>query len=206
MAGLAVDEEPLQGAEQALRALDFGIELAEELAADGVGLIALGDMGIGNTAISSAVTAALSGCDPVAVVGRGTGVDDEGLRIKLAAVRRALQANATDPKDPVGVLAAVGGFELGVLAGLALGAAASGVIAFPVTPFKPDLLGRKRSFGTAHDVPLWFWKDARANQRALVRLKSIGGAIGMQLAFPRKTAPAAPKRRNDRLCRACCNE
>jgi nicotinate-nucleotide--dimethylbenzimidazole phosphoribosyltransferase len=112
---------------QALRALDFGIELAEELAADGVGLIALGDMGIGNTAISSAVTAALSGCDPVAVVGRGTGVDDEGLRIKLAAVRRALQANATDPKDPVGVLAAVGGFELGVLAGLALGAAASGV-------------------------------------------------------------------------------
>jgi nicotinate-nucleotide--dimethylbenzimidazole phosphoribosyltransferase len=118
---------PAMTREQAFRALDSGIELAEELAADGVGLIALGDMGIGNTAISSAVTAALMGCDPVAVVGRGTGVDDEGLRIKLAAVRRALQANATDPEDPVGVLAAVGGFELGVLAGLALGAAASGV-------------------------------------------------------------------------------
>jgi len=118
---------PAMTREQALRALDFGIELAEELAADGVGLIALGDMGIGNTAISSAVTVALVGCAPVAVVGRGTGVDDEGLRIKLAAVRRALQANATDPEDPVGVLAAVGGFELGVLAGLALGAAASGV-------------------------------------------------------------------------------
>jgi len=118
---------PAMTREQALRALDSGIELAEELAADGVGLIALGDMGIGNTAISSAVTAALLGCDPVAVVGRGTGVDDEGLQIKLAAVRRALQANAIDPEDPVGVLAAVGGFELGVLAGLALGAAASGV-------------------------------------------------------------------------------
>jgi nicotinate-nucleotide--dimethylbenzimidazole phosphoribosyltransferase len=118
---------PAMTREQAFRALDSGMELAEELAAGGVGLVALGDMGIGNTAISSAVTAALMGCEPEAVVGRGTGVDDEGLRIKLAAVRRALRANATDPADPVGVLAAVGGFELGVLAGLALGAAASGV-------------------------------------------------------------------------------
>jgi nicotinate-nucleotide--dimethylbenzimidazole phosphoribosyltransferase len=118
---------PAMTRDQALRALDSGIELAEELAAGGIGLIALGDMGIGNTAISSAVTAALTRCDPVAVVGRGTGVDDEGLQIKQAAVLRALQANAPDPADPVAVLAAVGGFELGVLAGLALGAAASGV-------------------------------------------------------------------------------
>jgi nicotinate-nucleotide--dimethylbenzimidazole phosphoribosyltransferase len=112
---------------QAIRTLDSGIELAEELAADGIGLIALGDLGIGNTAISSAVTAVLMGCDPEAVVGRGTGIDDEGLRVKLAAVCRALEANAPDPANPVGVLAAVGGYELGVLAGLALGAAAGGV-------------------------------------------------------------------------------
>jgi nicotinate-nucleotide--dimethylbenzimidazole phosphoribosyltransferase len=118
---------PAMRREQAIRALENGIELAGELAAGGIGLIALGDMGIGNTAISSAVTAALTWCDPEAVVGRGTGMDDEGMRIKLAAVRRALQANAPDPADPVAVLAAVGGFELGVLAGLALGAAANGL-------------------------------------------------------------------------------
>jgi nicotinate-nucleotide--dimethylbenzimidazole phosphoribosyltransferase len=118
---------PAMTREQAIRALESGIELAGDLSAEGIGLIALGDMGIGNTAISSAVTAALTGYDPEAVVGRGTGVDDEGLQIKLAAVRRALQANGPDPADPVAVLAAVGGFELGVLAGLALGAAASGV-------------------------------------------------------------------------------
>jgi nicotinate-nucleotide--dimethylbenzimidazole phosphoribosyltransferase len=109
----------------AVRALETGIELAEELAADGVGLLALGDMGIGNTAVSSAVAACLLGRDPEEVVGRGTGIDDDGLRAKVAAVRRALEVNAPDPADPVGVLAAVGGFEHGVLAGLALGAAAS---------------------------------------------------------------------------------
>jgi len=112
---------------QAVRALETGIELAEQLAADGTGLLALGDMGIGNTAVSSAVVACLLGRDPEALVGRGTGVDDEGLRAKVAAVRRALEVNAPDPADPVGVLAAVGGFEHGVLAGLALGAAAARV-------------------------------------------------------------------------------
>jgi len=112
---------------QAVRALETGIELAERLAAEGTGLLGLGDMGIGNTAVSSAVVACLLGRDPEALVGRGTGVDDEGLRAKVAAVRRALEVNAPDPADPVGVLAAVGGFEHGVLAGLALGAAAARV-------------------------------------------------------------------------------
>jgi len=111
----------------AVRALETGIELAGELVSDGVGLLALGDMGIGNTAVSSAVAACLLGRDPEEVVGRGTGIDDDGLRAKVTAVRRALEVSAPDPADPVGVLAAVGGFEHGVLAGLALGAAASHV-------------------------------------------------------------------------------
>jgi nicotinate-nucleotide--dimethylbenzimidazole phosphoribosyltransferase len=112
---------------QAVQALETGIELAEELAGEGVGLLALGDMGIGNTAISSAIAACLLGREPEELVGRGTGVDDDGLRAKAAAVRRALEVNAPDPRDPVGVLAAVGGFEHGVLAGLVLGAAAAHV-------------------------------------------------------------------------------
>ncbi|HEY4026626.1 MAG TPA: nicotinate-nucleotide--dimethylbenzimidazole phosphoribosyltransferase [Candidatus Dormibacteraeota bacterium] len=118
---------PAMTREQAVRGVETGIELAEELAAGGAGLLALGDMGIGNTAISSAIIACLLGRDPEDVVGRGTGLDDDGLRDKVAAVRRALEVNAPDPSDPIGVLAAVGGFEHGVLAGLALGGAAARV-------------------------------------------------------------------------------
>jgi nicotinate-nucleotide--dimethylbenzimidazole phosphoribosyltransferase len=118
---------PAMSRDQAVQALETGIDIAHGLAAEGVGAIALGDMGIGNTAISSAITAALLGRSPEDVVGRGTGVDDDQLRAKVAAVGRALEVNAPDPADPIGVLAAVGGFEHGVLAGLALGGAQSGV-------------------------------------------------------------------------------
>ena len=118
---------PAMSRELAVRALEVGIQLAEQLAADGVGLIALGDMGIGNTAISSALAATLLNRDPSEMSGRGTGVDDDGLQRKVAIVRRALEVNRPDASDPVGVLAAVGGFEHGVLAGLVLGAAANHV-------------------------------------------------------------------------------
>jgi len=118
---------PAMSREQAIQALETGIELAEGLAIEGVGLLGLGDMGIGNTATSSALAATLLGRDPADVVGRGTGVDDEGLRGKLAAVRRAMAVNRPEPSDPIAVLAAFGGFEHGVLAGLALGAAAAGI-------------------------------------------------------------------------------
>jgi nicotinate-nucleotide--dimethylbenzimidazole phosphoribosyltransferase len=118
---------PAMTREQAVRALEVGIELAGELRDGGVRTIALGDMGIGNTAASAALAAALLGRDPVEVCGRGTGVDDEGLRHKVAVVGRALEVNRPDPGDPIGTLAAVGGFEHGVLAGLALGGAAGHV-------------------------------------------------------------------------------
>jgi nicotinate-nucleotide--dimethylbenzimidazole phosphoribosyltransferase len=122
-----VTQGPAMSREQAIRGLESGIELAETLSGEGVGLIALGDMGIANTAISSAVVAAVLGREAADVIGRGTGVDDEGLHRKVVAVRRALEVNAPDPADPVGVLALVGGFEHALLAGLALGGAASEV-------------------------------------------------------------------------------
>jgi len=113
--------------DQAFRALAAGIELAEELAREGAGLIGLGEMGIANTTSAAAVVAALLPADPAAVCGRGTGVDDAGLARKVDAVRRALAANAdaVEIREPVGVLAAVGGFEIGLLSGVVLGAAAA---------------------------------------------------------------------------------
>ena len=121
-------EGPAMTAEQALAGLLYGAETAVALAGDGVGIVATGDMGIGNTTAAAAVCAALLPADPEAVSGRGTGLDDEGLARKVAAVRRALEVNEVDPGDPVRALAAVGGFELAVLAGVCLGAAAEGCV------------------------------------------------------------------------------
>jgi len=115
--------EPAMTPAQALEALAAGIELAAELAAEGAGLLILGEMGIGNTTTASALCAALLPADPERVCGRGTGIDDQRLAHKIAVVRAALARHAPTPDDPLGTLAAVGGFELALLAGVALGAA-----------------------------------------------------------------------------------
>jgi nicotinate-nucleotide--dimethylbenzimidazole phosphoribosyltransferase len=113
---------PAMSREQALAALTNGIELARELS-DRCTVVALGDMGIANTTAASALHAALLGVSPAAVCGPGTGLDADGVRHKVVVVERALAANAP-LGDAVEVLAALGGFELAFLAGLALGAAA----------------------------------------------------------------------------------
>ena len=121
-------EGPAMTPDQALAGLRGGVEIAVELAAAGSGIIATGDMGIGNTTAAAALCAALLPADPEAVSGRGTGLDDAGLARKVETVRRALTVNAVDAADPVGVLGSVGGFELAVLAGVCLGAAAEGCV------------------------------------------------------------------------------
>jgi nicotinate-nucleotide--dimethylbenzimidazole phosphoribosyltransferase len=115
---------PAMSRAAAVRAVEIGIGLAAELSAEGVGLLAVGDMGIGNTTAASAVTAVLTGRPPGHVTGRGTGIDDERLRLKIDAVERALAVNRPDPADALDVLARVGGFEIAGLAGAMLGAAA----------------------------------------------------------------------------------
>jgi nicotinate-nucleotide--dimethylbenzimidazole phosphoribosyltransferase len=112
-------------APETMAAVRAGVGLAEELAADGVGVLALGDMGIGNTTASAAVTAALLGRDAAEVCGRGTGIGDDVLHHKIDVVRRALDRNRPGPTDPIGTLASVGGYEIATLAGIVLGAAAT---------------------------------------------------------------------------------
>jgi nicotinate-nucleotide--dimethylbenzimidazole phosphoribosyltransferase len=80
-------------------------------------------MGIGNTSPSTAIASVYSGKSVYEVAGRGTGVDDEGLARKIAAIERGLSINRPNPADPLDVLAKVGGFEIGGLAGLVIGAA-----------------------------------------------------------------------------------
>lgn len=119
--------EPAMSRAQATQAIEIGIRLAAELCAEGITLIGIGEMGIGNTTSASAIAAALTGAAPDAVVGRGTGVDDETLRRKAQVVACALADRAPDARDPLAVVSALGGFEIAGLCGVVLGAAAARV-------------------------------------------------------------------------------
>jgi nicotinate-nucleotide--dimethylbenzimidazole phosphoribosyltransferase len=110
-----------------LAALCVGVELGEKAAREGVALVGLGEMGIGNTTAASAVTAALTGLAPALVTGRGTGADDRTLARKVAAVEHALERNRPVGTDALDVLRKVGGLEIAGLCGLCLGAAGARV-------------------------------------------------------------------------------
>lgn len=114
---------PAMTREEAVQAVEIGIQVAHELKEEGVQLVATGEMGIGNTTAASALAAVWTEHGVAEVVGRGTGLDDEGLKRKQHVVEQALQINCPDPDDPLDVLAKVGGLELAGLAGLVLGAA-----------------------------------------------------------------------------------
>lgn len=117
-------EGPAMTREQALAAVEVGLGLARELGGT-VELLATGDMGIGNTTPSAAITAVLCGADPLQVTGHGTGIDEKGRRSKAAVVARSVAMNRPDPGDAIDVLMKVGGFEIGAITGLLLGAAAA---------------------------------------------------------------------------------
>ena len=118
---------PAMTPDEAVRAVAAGIEIADRLVAEGLDLVATGDMGIGNTTASAAITSAVTGLAASIATGRGTGLDDAGVARKAEIVERALAVNRPDPADGLGLLAAVGGLEIGGLAGVILGAAANRV-------------------------------------------------------------------------------
>ena len=104
-------------------AMNAGALLAGELADDGIALLALGEMGIGNTTAAAALAAALLPAEPCLVCGAGTGLDSAGIRRKLDTVGRALKANRIDPSLPLEALAALGGLEIAFLVGAMLAGA-----------------------------------------------------------------------------------
>lgn len=116
---------PAMSREQAVASLAAGIEIARDLAPV-TDVFGSGDMGIGNTTPSAAICACITGKTAAEVTGRGTGIDDDALQHKIRIVQKALDVNQPDPSDGIDVLAKVGGFEIGGIAGLILGAAALG--------------------------------------------------------------------------------
>lgn len=113
---------PAMSRDEAIRSIEAGIEIAIELA-DTTDLFGTGEMGIGNTTPSSAIVAAFTGSKVEEITGRGTGIEEEQFKHKIAVIEEALRLNNPNPTDALDVLAKVGGFEIGGIAGLILGAA-----------------------------------------------------------------------------------
>lgn len=109
--------EDALSAEDAAAAVDAGRQIADEEVDAGADLLIAGDMGIGNTTAATTLVAALTGTEPVAVVGRGTGIDDLGWMRKAAAVRDALYRAREVTRDPLGLLRVCGGADLAAMAG-----------------------------------------------------------------------------------------
>ena len=181
-------EGPAMTADEVRRALDAGSALADELGA--VDVVALGEMGIGNTTSASALTAALLGVDPALVCGRGTGLDDAGVAHKVDTVRRAIALH--DEADP---LTALGGFEIAFLAGLVLGCArrrivvlldgfitgAAALAAVRIDPSAADVLvAAHRSPEPGHALVL----DALGLEPLLDLELRLGEGSGAALALP----------------------
>jgi nicotinate-nucleotide--dimethylbenzimidazole phosphoribosyltransferase len=162
---------PAMSREQAARSVLTGVEIVADEIGRGLDLVATGEMGIGNTTPASAIAAVYSGLPVAQVTGRGTGVDDAGLALKVETIETALALHRPDPQDPLGVLAAVGGFEIGAIAGVCLGAAArrvpvvvdgfisaaGAVIAAALCPaVVPYLIASHLSVERGHNA-LWDW-------------------------------------------------
>jgi nicotinate-nucleotide--dimethylbenzimidazole phosphoribosyltransferase len=114
---------PAMSRVEAIKSVEIGIELVEEEGVNGIDIIGTGDMGIGNTTASSAITTCFTKKPIEDVAGRGTGIDDKTLKNKIKIIKKALKANNPNSLDPMDVLAKVGGFEIGGLAGIILAAA-----------------------------------------------------------------------------------
>jgi nicotinate-nucleotide--dimethylbenzimidazole phosphoribosyltransferase len=186
---------PAMTREQAEAAITVGIEVARDLVAAGNRCLLTGDMGIANTTASAALVCAFTGRDPAGMTGRGTGIDDATHARKADAVRRGLELHHPDRSDPVGVLAAFGGFEHAALAGFILGAAAlrvpvildgviAGAAALAAASFAPFVTGccvaGHRSTEPAHAATL-----DHLGLRPLIDLGlRLGEGTGALLALP----------------------
>ncbi len=120
----SIKNGPAMSREQAIQAIEAGIEIVESEQKKGMDIVGTGDMGIANTTPSTAIVATITGAPVADVTGRGTGISDESLSNKIKVIETALAINNPDKTNPVDVLAKVGGFEIGGLAGVILGAAA----------------------------------------------------------------------------------
>lgn len=188
---------PAMKREQAEESIQSGIEIALSEISKGANIIGTGDMGIGNTTPSAAIACVLMNMPAEKIAGRGTGVDDIGLKRKISVIEKSLQVNKPNASDGLDVLAKVGGFEIGGLAGVMLGAAsknipvmvdgfistAAAMIAVTLAPQCKDyLMFAHRSKENGHGLML-NWLNAKPLLDLDLRLgEGTGATLGISLA------------------------
>lgn len=188
---------PAMTREQAEESIQSGIEIALAEIVKGADIIGTGDMGIGNTTPSAAIACAFLNQHPKEVAGRGTGVDDDGLTRKISVIELALNVNKPNAEDGLDVLAKVGGFEVGGLAGVMIGAAskqvpvmidgfistAAAMIAVSLAPQCRDyLISAHRSKEHGHGLMLE-WLGLKPLLDLDLRLgEGTGAALGISIA------------------------
>jgi nicotinate-nucleotide--dimethylbenzimidazole phosphoribosyltransferase len=179
---------------QAEESIRVGMEVVDAEVAQGLDILAVGEMGIGNTTPSSAITSLYTAQPVRLVTGRGTGLDDAGFTHKVEVIEQSIAVNQPDPADPIDVLSKVGGFEIGGLAGAILSAAAhrlpvlldgfisgaAALLAAKLEPrTRPFLIASHRSVEAGHRVIL-----ERLGLRPLLDLDlRLGEGTGAALAF-----------------------
>ena len=119
-----IAKEPAMSREEAIQAMETGIEIVHDLSRKGYNMLGTGEMGIGNTTTSSAIAAVLTGQPLETLVGRGSGLTNEALDNKIRIIRKAIEVNKPDASDPLDVLSKLGGLDIAGLAGCYIGAAA----------------------------------------------------------------------------------
>jgi nicotinate-nucleotide--dimethylbenzimidazole phosphoribosyltransferase len=189
-------QQPAMSRQQAEAALIAGMRLASRLVSEGADLIALGEMGIGNTTASAAMISVLAGRPARDVTGLGTGIDPERWQHKVAVVERSLARSHPRADDPLGVLAEVGGFEIGALAGAIIGGAAAGLpivldglivgaaalLAVAMCPaVRPYLIASHRSVEPGHRIVLELLELEPLMDLGLRLGEGSGAAIALHL-------------------------
>ena len=187
--------EPAMTRDEVVAALAVGREVVQGLVGEGCDAIALGEMGIGNTTAASALVAALTGRAPAEVTGRGTGLDADAVRHKVAVIERALERHQPRSDDALGALAAVGGLEIAALVGAMVAAAeahvpvvldgfitgAAALVAVGIAPnVGPRLIASHRSAEPGHRVVL----EQLGLQPLLDLDLRLGEGSGAALALP----------------------
>ena len=189
---------PAMTRDEAERALQAGIEIATREISRGADILGTGDMGIGNTTPSAAITATITRRAVKEVTGRGTGVDDAGLKHKIEMIERALDVNKPNWADGLDVLSKMGGFEIGGLAGVMIGAAAQRVpvvidgfisgaaalIAYTIAPsVQPYLIAAHRSVEIGHRAILNHLRVEPLLDLDLRLGEGTGAALGISLCI-----------------------